>query len=163
MITLAAVGNMPANQIFWFLIIVGAACGMASVVFISLLFSWSLKETVDHALKLFIFAIITGASVYTIGNLALSTSQYSQADSQYQVSGWTLKRINNSITRIQFITETPARVYLEYENESGEIIPIFAETSTIKNTSHIFETNIEIQPTANIFVIVNGKRYKIVK
>ena len=161
MITLTTVSAMPMNQILWTLLIVGVITGLSSIVFISILFSWTVKETVDNALKLLVFAFITGASVYGIGNLVLNSSTLSQASSKIQISQWTTKNLDNGQTEIQFMTSVPTYAYLEYQNVSGDVVPIFSVSSSDKIINHSFTTTLPVNREGIIYVVVDGKKYKI--
>lgn len=149
------------NQILWTLLIVGVITGLSSIVFISILFSWTVKETVDNALKLLVFAFITGASVYGIGNLVLNSSTLSQASSNIQINQWTTRNLENGQTEVQFMTSAPAYAYLEYQTASGDIVPIFSVSSSEKIINHSFTTTLPVNREGMIFVVVDGKKYKI--
>lgn len=161
MMTLSAINTVQPNQVFWMLLVVGIFTGLSTIVFISILFSWTIKDTVDNVLKLLVFAFITGASVYSIGNLVLGTSPLSMASSKIAVSNWAVNVQTDGQTEIRFTTSSPAYAYLEYQTASGEIIPIFAQTSSEKVSDHVFTTRLPVTTEGILFVVADGKKYKI--
>lgn len=161
MVTLSAINSMQPTQFLWLLLIVGVITGLSSIVFISILFSWTVKETVDNALKLLVFAFITGASVYGIGNLVLNSTTLSQASSKIQISEWSMRNLDNGQIEIQFMTSAPAYAYLEYQSAAGDIVPIFSVSSSDKVINHSFTTTLPVNREGIIYVVVDGKKYKI--
>ncbi len=161
MVTLAAINNIQPTQLVWMLLIVGVLTGLSTIVFISILFSWTIKDTVDNALKLLVFAFITGASVYSIGNLVLGTSPLSLASSKIQVSNWTVNSQADGQTEIRFTTSSPVYAYLEYQTTTGEVIPVFSQSSSEKVSDHIFTTRLAVTREGTLYVVADGKKYKI--
>ena len=155
-----SVNSLQTDQVVWLLVVVGIITGLVSAIFISILFSWSMKVTLDNALKLFIFAIVTGTSVFTIGNTILNTSQSSFAAPASLIYDWKLETNTNLGNQIQFKTVAPARVYLEFHTQSGEVIPIFSGQSGNKATTHIFITKIPLT-NGELYINVDGKRFNV--
>lgn len=155
---ISTLSNIQSDQLFWILIAVGVLVGICAIFFISIMSSWAMKETLDRAIPLLIFAVVAGASVYTIGSRVLHTSPQTQASAVIRISEWTVKE-TGLVTEITFKTSTPANAYLKYKTPSGEVIPIVAVESTKKVTEHRFRTDRPIGKEGTMSVVADGNTY----
>lgn len=150
--------SIQSDQLFWILIAVGVFVGICSIVFISIMSSWAMKETLDRAIPLLIFAVIAGSSVYAIGNRVLHRPPQTRASVAMQVSEWTVNE-NGLVTDVTFRTSVPVRAYLEYKTPSGESVTLFSPDSAKQVTEHRFRTDRPVSKEGSLSAVVDGSRY----
>ena len=151
---------MSIPQLFWLLITLGGVTGFIAIASVIFLFGMSIEDTAKHAMRLLIIGVVTGASAFVIGGRFVSTSRQSMASPDYKVSDWQVSRSTNGVTKIEFSTNAPAKVYLEYKNRNGDSLPLFQTNGTGPSVEHIFDLPSPLDAQGEIWAVVEGQRIK---